>query len=377
MWFALTLLAGGPITAFAGPKLLLTPQRLHRLQRDRDRQTDRWMDFAGRVQSVTDSEERGFELALSAVVSGDGTQAQGAITWGLQHPCAIRQVALIANWVGESATEEQRKTLTAFAGCPESPNLAERARDELFASVARHDEPQGKAPEFGDLQQAGEVYAAAEYREAFRNTQSEALEEGGLQFWDRLPLAYLLSFRPSDLEHPSWEAHIAALALVSLHPDAQGSQFLQGWATEDRFRLRTGPGVAYELLWADPYLPGIGYQNMDPWLYVENPPHLLARTSWTPDACWMNWSAGSKLSANCAGAAAGSAIPFGTMEWRPLPQGCADLERPARNHTVLLHTAPAARVLYEHGKKKEEARADALGIWKLPEDVSGKVCVKP
>ena len=31
--------------------------------------------------------------------------------------------------------------------------------------------------------------------------------------------------------------------------------------------IREGPGVAYEFFWADPYLPGVGYQNLDPWVY--------------------------------------------------------------------------------------------------------------
>jgi hypothetical protein len=61
----------GVIAALSGmaraqdsPRLLLTPQRLRRLQRDRARQTLRWQNFEARVQSVPDSPERGFELAL-------------------------------------------------------------------------------------------------------------------------------------------------------------------------------------------------------------------------------------------------------------------------------------------------------------------------
>src|SRR5438270_2219228 len=53
------------------PRLLLTPKRLKRLQRDRERQTERWINFEKRVNAVPDSPERGFELALYFAVTHD------------------------------------------------------------------------------------------------------------------------------------------------------------------------------------------------------------------------------------------------------------------------------------------------------------------
>jgi hypothetical protein len=44
--------------------LLLTPRLVRRLTRDQTRQTVRWQNFEKRVQTVPDSPERGFELAL-------------------------------------------------------------------------------------------------------------------------------------------------------------------------------------------------------------------------------------------------------------------------------------------------------------------------
>ncbi len=73
--------------------------------------------------------------------------------------------------------------------------------------------------------------------------------------------------------------HVAALALVAIDPNLPASQFLQSWALEDTQTLREGPGVAYELLWADPYLPGVGYQNMEPWVYDDHG-RLFARANW-------------------------------------------------------------------------------------------------
>ena len=70
-------------TDVATPKLLLTPQRLRRLQRDRERQTVRWLNFENRVESVPESPERGFELALYYAVTHDEKQGREAVQWAL------------------------------------------------------------------------------------------------------------------------------------------------------------------------------------------------------------------------------------------------------------------------------------------------------
>src|SRR5580658_1872025 len=51
-------------TQKAAPRLLLSASHLRRLERDRERQTGRWITLSQRVAAAADSPERGFELAL-------------------------------------------------------------------------------------------------------------------------------------------------------------------------------------------------------------------------------------------------------------------------------------------------------------------------
>src|SRR5690242_1438062 len=77
------------------PQLLLGPKLLRRLQRDRQRETVRWLNFEKRVQTAPDSPERGFELALYYAVTRDPQRGREAVQWALTHPCERRQTALV------------------------------------------------------------------------------------------------------------------------------------------------------------------------------------------------------------------------------------------------------------------------------------------
>ncbi len=89
------------------PKLLLTAQRLRRLERDRERQTVRWVNFENRVNTVPDSPERGFELALYYAVTHDEKRGREAVDWALAQKYGSRQVALILDWCRELISPEQ------------------------------------------------------------------------------------------------------------------------------------------------------------------------------------------------------------------------------------------------------------------------------
>jgi hypothetical protein len=83
-------------------KLLLTPQQLKRLGRDRERKTERWTNFQHRINSAPDSPERGFELALYYAVTHDDQAGSAAVRWALDHPSEARQVALVADWCADN-----------------------------------------------------------------------------------------------------------------------------------------------------------------------------------------------------------------------------------------------------------------------------------
>ncbi len=167
--------------------------------------------------------------------------------------------------------------------------------------------------------------------------------------------------------------HIAALALVALDPNLESSQFLQGWAMEDAQMLRDGPGVAYEFLWADPYLPGVGYANLDPWTYDTNG-RLFARRSWNSDACWIGVSSGPLQQENCPPGWQNVANQFGHLTLMPMDSRCTEIPHRKSNNDVIIlwKLQPNQKVFYFAGEKKEPVDADSAGMWRLSENVEGR-----
>ena len=297
---ALLLALTAAFNAFAAeipdhsPQLLLNSQRLRRLKRDRERQTQRWVNFENRVNSQPNSPERGFELALYYAITGEPGRGKEAVQWVLAHACERRQVALVLDWAASLVSGGERARLAA-QNCPaQSPENPASLRDAVFLKIAAGEDiaklvedsrkPLTTFLVDGGFQDAAELYAASEYMMAVRSAQNVDVREDDSTFFLQLPTEFLLALKPGQLDNPGWMIHIAALALVALDPNLESSQFLQGWAIAERQMAREGPGVAYELLWADPYLPGIGYQNMNRWAY-DPKGHLFARMDWEPNSC--------------------------------------------------------------------------------------------
>ncbi len=368
------------------PRLLLTPRLLRRLKRDRDRQTVRWQDFEKRVQTAPDSPERGFELALYYAVTQDEQRGREAIAWGVAHACERRQLALISDWTRDLPVEKEQSPLKA-AICANKGHplpLAQDVRDSLFTDIVNGSTSQSRF-DFWNQRilshllaepaiDPADLYASVEYLMAMRSLTHTDLRESEPRFFSLLPKEFLLSLKPTQVEHPDWMAHIAALALVTLDPNLENSQFLQGWAMEGQQTLREGPGVAYELMWADPYLPGIAYQNMDPWIY-DPAGRLFARTSWDAKSCWVSISASGLKSDDCP--LDGTDASFGTLKLLRMHSDC--LAVPARQKngsTMLWNLKPYARLTYEHDRQRAHGQADAAGLWAVPNDTSGKVCLE-
>jgi hypothetical protein len=82
----------------------------------------------------------------------------------------------------------------------------------------------------------------------------------------------------------------ADLALVSFDTNAQETQFLQGWLIHDRFLMRGTFGIPYELLWANPYQPGLSYYHLPLSMHHEPSGRLALRSSWEDDATWFHYS---------------------------------------------------------------------------------------
>ncbi len=361
------------------PTLLLTPQRLKRLKRDRERQTVRWTNFETRVETVPDSPERGFELALYYAVTGDPARGREAVKWAIGHPCELRQVALVRNWVG--AGQEAIKPCGYVGnGTPVS------ARNSLFLILASGGDPNFETfwrqlvlpnLKINVLSDPEKLYAACEFLMAYRTAEHVDLREEAAHFFFDLPTEFLLSLRPDKVEHPDWMTHIAALALVAMDPNLQGSQFLQGWAMETRQMIREGPGVAYEFLWADPYLPGVGYQNLDPWAYDPEAGRLFARTDWTPDACWVSISGAAVEDEHCPAGWQRGPANFGHLELIPMAAQCMEVPRRKGNESsIVWKLQPNQAVTFTGAKEHHTAKADPAGMLRLGESAAGKLCLR-
>jgi hypothetical protein len=171
--------------------------------------------------------------------------------------------------------------------------------------------------------------------------------------------------------------HAAALALVAIDPNLPSSQFLQSWALEDAQTLREGPGVAYELLWADPYLPGVGYQNMETWTYDEHA-RLYARTNWEPNSCWIEISAkGVEEQENCPPNWQSDTVTFGHLTLIPMTERCIEIPHLTNHNESILvwKLKPGQTVTHGKGKEQHSSDADVAGMWRPGANVEGKVCV--
>ncbi|MGH9621313.1 MAG: hypothetical protein ACRD45_16595 [Bryobacteraceae bacterium] len=358
------------------PHLLLTPRRLHRLKLDAQRQTPRWMDFAQRLKTVFDSPQRGFELALYSVVTGDRGRGKQAVQWAAAHPCDLRQGALVRDWLGGPPD--------AASACNPEPAI-EHARDRLFQAIANGQnaeavykaewKPMLAKLEAGAFRDPRALYAAVEFIDAVRINLHIDPRQDDRTFFAQLPVEFLLSLKPEQVEHPGWRTHAAALALVTLDPNLPASQYLQGWAMENGQMVRTGPGVAYEFLWADPYLPGIGYQNLDPWVYD---PHgrLFARKNWSANACWLEISAKGVQEQNCPAGWRAKPAAFGRLMLIPMDQKCLTVTPARKDHAAIIwHLPPGQKLRFKVNGKRDTAHADSIGLWRVASAARGKVCL--
>ncbi len=356
------------------PQLLLSAKLVRRLKRDRERQTVRWAHFEERVKTVPDSAERGFELALYSAITGDEARGKEAVAWAAAHPCERRQRALIQDWVGGVA--------------PAACSVQESLRDEAFEKIAAGQDTSAIServrreviPRFAasGISSSEDLYALIELISVLRVADDKDIRNADPQLFRNLPLEFLLSLKPEEVEHPSWMTHVAALALVTVDPNLEASQFLQGWAMEDKQTLREGPGAGYELLWADPYLPGIAYQNLDPWAYDEEGGRLFARSDWTAGACWIAISKSGVREVNCPPGWQDKAVHFGSLTLMPAPVKCMELaHQEMRQSLILWKFAPGQMIAYsdKKGDKKEvTGNADGSGMWHPGANVDGKVC---
>ncbi len=143
---------------------------------------------------------------------------------------------------------------------------------------------------------------------------------------------------------------------------------------EGQQTIHEGPGVAYEFLWANPYLPGIGYQNLDPWAY-DAKGRLFARTNWDLNACWIAVSTNGVEEQNCAPGWRNVTQTFGHLTLIPATATCIDVPRLNVNEAAILwQFRPGETLVYREKKQRVEAHADPAGMLRVGRYFEGKIC---
>ena len=294
------------------PRLLLKPQRLRLLRRERERQSMRWTHFATLIDGKARMPEPLFAHALYRVVSGQ----QGLPAMA---PAGVRDAALAADWL---APTDEKLLKVLRASLPKPVRTFSDARDRAFAALVLGD---GKAMqhlievwwrketaprlERGDLRLShSDVYPFVELLHTVRdNLQIEMRDDVPLLFRD-LAAERVLSYYPAawpaaenEYRVPFFDGkaepdlNLAALtrasefALVAYENNAQEMQFLQGWLMQDRFLLKSAFGAPYEFLWANPYQPGLPFEKLPTSLHNPRSGTVLVRSSWDEDATWLGY----------------------------------------------------------------------------------------
>jgi hypothetical protein len=153
---------------------------------------------------------------------------------------------------------------------------------------------------------------------------------------------------------------------------------------EDARVLRQGEGVAYEYLWANPYLPGVSYYNLDPWSYDPESAVLYARSSWDLNACWIRLDASGIAEQNCPEGWREKPFAAGHLDLIPFHGGCFEVPgRPKEEspgdtapRTIMLWgLPPKARMTYKQEGKTISRLADNAGLFVVPENREERVCL--
>jgi hypothetical protein len=317
------------------PRLLLTPQRLRLLQRERQRDSLRWNIVDALISGGAVLPEPGFAWALYYRTTGDLSWGKKAVDWALGATATdLRQLALVYDWCGPAMTTEQSTSLAAkllrglSAAGKDSGSDIRQQRSRVFAAIALAERLPDRGESVlkplveqwwrGDIAKklkAGvpaiprdQTYAFMELLHAVRDSLNIDLREDAPDYFKALPTEHLEGHYPAPYPTPENDFRVpvyvhdgepdlneaalsraAEFAMVAYDSNALENQYLQGWLMQDRFLMRGGFGVPYEFLWANPYQPGLSYFRMPLVYHDALTGHFFARTSWDEDATWLGY----------------------------------------------------------------------------------------
>jgi hypothetical protein len=313
------------------PLLFLRARRARLLQRERERRSQRWVQFHTLIAGRAAMPEQGFALALYFQVAGDEAAGRQAVEWALGPAEDLRQLALIYDWCQPVLTDRQSAALAGkLSRALDRPARAlsvSDARSRALAAVALS----GRSPALSrrelqyivqkwwrgeiapairsgrDVLPRSQFYALFELLHAVRDNLNIDLREALPAFFKQMPLYDLISYYPAV--YPAAEneyripavkgaepdltlaamSRIAEMAIVAYDTNSVETQYLQGWLMHDRFILRGALGAPYEFLWANPYQPGLSYYNLPLVFHDAILGRVFARSRWTDDAVWLGY----------------------------------------------------------------------------------------
>jgi len=410
------------------PRLLLNPQRLRLVQRERERDSLRWQPFSALVSGGAAMPEPGFAWGLYYRASGQVAWGKKAVDWALSDEAKdLRQLALVFDWCGPAMTDTQADRLAAKLERALTASTGKDVRQQsarAFAAIALAD----RLPDHGEsvmkplIEQwwrseivkkldtgapaipRDQVYALLELLHVVRDNLKIDLRDDAPDYFKALPTDHLVSHYPAPYPAAENEYRVpiyvrdgepdlndaalsraAELAIVAYDSNAAENQFLQGWLMQDRFLMRGGFGIPYEFLWANPYQPGLSYFQM-PLVYHDSlSGHLFARTSWDENATWLGYFDGQlqlfrdgKVETLKAGAATepvhvGEAVILSARE-KDATRFKADAEA-----VFVLNLTPRARYDVEvddQELREEETDTGGTLVIALPEGIATGIRVK-
>jgi hypothetical protein len=320
------------------PRLLLRPARLRLLRRERERRSLRWDQFETLWTAGAPFPEVGWAQALRFQIADDRDAGTRAVAWAVgpadaTRPDDVRQMALIADWCAPLLWRDDQGQLFAklqrVAADPRPAKTLTQARAKVFAAIVLAEaQPvvSEKAiqtffdtfwtPFIASLRTAksavsnADAYALLELMHAIRDNLNFDLRETFPEWFRQYPLLHLLAHYPAPWPGAENEFRIPAdgtiektgpdvfkaalsraaeLAMVAFDANGASSQLLQGWLTNDRFLMRGTYGMPYELMWANPYQPGLSYYHAPLALHDEIGGQLFVRSTWEDDASWIGF----------------------------------------------------------------------------------------
>jgi hypothetical protein len=316
------------------PRLFLRPARLKLLRRERERQSLRWEQFEGLWNGNAPFPELGWTAALRYQIAQDNSAAKTAIQWAVNAASTdIRQLALIADWCnpvlgGADLARVQGKLAKSLTG--PAPNTLAEARDRAMAAVALSESQPDAAEKaltavydgfwmqaFIPSLRAGGVRVAnsdacalMELLHVFRDNVNYDLRESFPAWFKDYPLVHLMAHYPAPWPAAENEFRIPAdreirktgpnldkavlsraaeLSMVAYDSNSSETQLVQGFLMNDRFAMRGTYGIPYELMWANPYQPGLSYYHVPLAQHDAIGGQVFVRSTWEDDASWIGF----------------------------------------------------------------------------------------